>query len=131
MALLVDAVQHPDEILLVVAVVAVAFGDLGADGVECRFHDVVHLPDLYLGDVHPLHIAFDIFANLTGFVGGEAVKNAVCRFIDRRDDFLDVEFFPGMVFLNHIDHKDPSFHSGIGILYHTRYSGFQRQNATK
>ena len=101
----------PDEILLVVAVVAVAFRDLGAHGLEGGLDDVVHLPDLYICHGMVTDITLDMIADRFQLVVGKRVKHAVRTFIDGGHNFLDVERLSGMVFLDDADHRRHSFSS--------------------
>ena len=56
-------IQHLDKILLVVAVVAVAFRDLGAHGLEGRLDDVVHLGDRDFRLIQVLRFFFHKFTD--------------------------------------------------------------------
>ena len=109
LALFVDAVQHADEILLVVAVIAVAFRNLGAHGLESGLDDVVHLPDLNICHGVVTDITLDMIADRFQLVVGKRIKHAVRAFIDGNHNFLDVERLSGMVFLDDADHRRHSF----------------------
>ena len=63
LALLVNLVQHLHEILLVVAVVAVAFCHLGIHLLQGSLHQVVHLGDRDLAHAQGLRLLFHKLAD--------------------------------------------------------------------
>ena len=120
LAFLVYAVQHADKILLIVAVVAVAFGNLRPHRLKRRFDDVVHLPDLNLGHVMVTDITLDMIADRLQLILCKVVEDAVCRLIDGDNNLLDVKRFFGVILFdnsNHVLFFLSKFHTFIIISY--------------
>ena len=120
LAFLVYAVQHADKILLIVAVVAVAFGNLRLHRLKCRLNDVVHLPDLNLGHVMVADITLDMIADRLQLILCKVVEDTVCRLINGDNNLLDVKRFFGVILFdnsNHVLFFLSKFHTFIIISY--------------
>ena len=131
LALAVDLVEHVDEVLLVVAVVAVALGDNRVDRLERALDDVVHLGDGNLVLAHLQNAAVHEGADLFIVLVGEGDERTVGGFRHRGDDFLYVVVLKRAVLFDDANHGAPPFLRMIPkvfLLYHTAICSFKWQN---
>ncbi len=85
---LVDIIQHAYKILLIVAIIAVAFCNLRSHRLKRRLDDVVHLPDLNLGHVMVTDITLDMIADRLQLILCKVVEDTVCRLINSDNNLL-------------------------------------------
>ena len=102
LALLVHVVQHPHEVLLVVAVIPVALRHDGLHLLQRALHHVMHHRDRDLVAFQLIHLLDHIAADLPVFLVRKPGQGAVGALSHRIDDLLDIEHFLRSVLLDHL-----------------------------
>ena len=130
LALAVDLIEHVDEVLLVVAVIAVALGDSRVDRLQRGLNDVVHFGDGDLVLAHLQHAAVHKGTDLPIVLVGKGDERSVGGFGHGSDDLLYVVVLACAVFFNDADHGAPPYLRIIPkvfLLYHTAICSFKWQ----
>ena len=102
LALLIHIVQHPDKVLLVIAVIPVAFRHHGLHLLQSALHDIMHHGNGNLRLSQRIHLVDDILADPALLFRGESGQCPVRALCHRIDHFLYIEGFPASVLLYHI-----------------------------
>ena len=102
LALLVYIVQHPHEVLLVIAVIPVALRHDGLHLLQRALHHVMHHRNRDLIAFQLIHLLDHIAADLPVFLVRKPGQGAVGALSHRIDDLLNVEHFLRSVLLDHL-----------------------------
>ena len=113
MRFLIDRVEHLHEIGLIVAVIAIRFGDRRVDGVQRALDDVVHLRDHNAVRAQRFAFLGDEAADKIQLVGLESIEHTLGAFIDGGDDLLNVKRLLCAVFF---DDVHPHTHSSLCMI---------------
>ena len=101
LALLVHIIEHAHKVLLIVAVIAVAFCHDRLHIFQSAFHDIVHHGNRDLINVHLIDFVHHRLADPALFILGKIRQRTIGRFSDSVDDFLDIKLLAGIVFFDH------------------------------
>ena len=104
---------HLHEIGLIVAVIAIRFGDRRVDGVQRALDDVVHLRDHNAVRAQRFAFLGDEAADKIQLVGFEGIEHTLGAFIDGGDDLLNVKRLLRAVFF---DDVHPHTHSSLCMI---------------
>ena len=110
---LIDRVEHLHEIGLIVAVIAIRFGDRRVDGVQRALDDVVHLRNHNAVRAQRFAFLGDEAADEIQLVGLEGIEHTLGAFIDGGDDLLNVKRLLRAVFF---DDVHPHTHSSLCMI---------------
>ncbi len=102
LALFVHLVKHLHKILLIVAVITVAFCHLGIYPVKRSFDDIVHFSNKDTLLAHSPCLLFNETANEIQLFLCKLNKHTLCRFVYRNNDLLHVEILSCIVLLYYI-----------------------------
>ena len=102
LGLFVDRVEHLHKVCLVIAIIAIGFGDGRIDRIERAFNDVVHLRDHDAFGAERFAFFGDEAADEIQFLRLEGIEHAFGAFVDCGDDLLNIKRLFCAVFFDDI-----------------------------